>query len=41
MALKEIDFELSCESFVADRCNDLNLRCENLEYDVETYLVIS
>jgi hypothetical protein len=39
--LKEVDLELTGEAFVAYRSDYLDLRSENLEYDVEAYLVIS
>ena len=41
MALKEVDLELTGESLVADRGDDLYFWSEDLEYDVETYLVVS
>ena len=39
--LEIVDLILACESLVAYRCDDLHLRCENLEYDIEAYLVVA
>ena len=41
MLLEEVDLELAGEAVVTDRCYDLNLRRENLEHDIETYLIVS
>ena len=41
MLLEVVDFILTGEAVLADRCDDLDCRCENLEYDVETYLVVA
>ena len=41
MFLKEVDLELTCESLVAYRSDDLDLRCEDFKYDVEADLVVT
>ena len=41
MLLEEIDLILTGEAVFTYRGDDLDLRCENLEYNVETYLVVA
>ena len=41
MLLEVIDFVLTCESVFSDWSNDLHFRRQNLEYDVESHLIIS
>ena len=41
MALEEVDLELTGESLITYRGDDLNLRSEDFKYDVETDLVIT
>ena len=41
MLLEIVDLVLAGESLVTYRCDDLHLRCENLEYDVKAYLVVA
>ena len=41
MFLQEIDFELTSESLIAYRGDDLYFRCKDFEDDIETYLVVA
>ena len=41
MILEKFDLILACKAFVTDWCDDLDLRCKDFKYDIETYLVIT